>query len=197
MSSFLYDITEHKRMEETIKRFAFYDPLTELPNRLLFNDRAEHALSSAGRYGRKVAVMVMDIDDFKQVNDTYGHDAGDEVLQDISLRFSSSIRRVDTVSRLGGDEFVVLLPEIPDESTPENIARRIIEAMSHPFKIQGKDIRLSVSIGYAIYPGDATDLNLLVKSADRAMYHSKRNGFNNYERYTPDMNGRASNGPTA
>lgn len=182
-----HDITERKRMEDTIKHFAFYDPLTGLPNRLLFNDRAEHALSSASRYGRKVAVMVMDIDHFKLVNDTYGHSAGDQVLQDMALRFTSSVRKVDTVSRLGGDEFVVLLPEIPDENMPATIAQRIIDAMSLPFVIQEKDITLSVSIGISLYPEDADDLNLLVKYADRAMYHAKRNGCNNYQRYTAAM----------
>jgi diguanylate cyclase (GGDEF)-like protein/PAS domain S-box-containing protein len=182
-----YDITERKRMEDTVKQIAYYDALTGLPNRLLLGDRAEQALSSSMRYSRKTAIMVIDIDRFKQVNDTYGHPAGDQVLQDISLRFSSSVRKVDTVSRLGGDEFIVLLPEISSGDTLEIIAGRIIQAVSVPFSISGKEIVLSVSIGIAVFSQEISGLNELIKNADMAMYAVKQQGRNGYRIYNADM----------
>ena len=178
-----YDITERKHMEDTVKQIAYYDPLTGLPNRLLFSDRAEQALSSSIRYGRNMAVMIIDVDNFKQVNDTYGHGAGDQVLQDISIRFSSSVRKVDTVSRLGGDEFIVLLPEIAGGETAEIIARRIMKAVSIPFNVPEKEIVVSVSIGIAIFSQEVSGLNELIKDADMAMYAVKQQGRNGYRIY--------------
>ena len=190
-----YDITERKHMEDTVKQIAYYDPLTGLPNRLLFSDRADQALSSASRYGRKTAIMVIDIDNFKQVNDTYGHPTGDQVLQEISLRFSSSVRKVDTVSRLGGDEFTVLLPEISSGETLEIIAGRIMQAVSVPFNISGKEIVLSVSIGIAVFSQKVSGLNELIKNADMAMYAVKQRGRNGYRIYNANVNAqRDSNG---
>jgi diguanylate cyclase (GGDEF)-like protein/PAS domain S-box-containing protein len=185
-----YDITERKHVEEAIRQMAFYDQLTGLPNRTLFADRAGMALSVAGRYKRMLAVMVIDVDRFKRVNDTYGHAAGDQVLQDISLRFSTSVRKVDTVSRLGGDEFLVLLPEISGEETLDTVSRRIMEAVFKPFQVSGNEIKLTVSIGMAIYPGDGFDLDLLIKNADIAMYQVKQAGRSGYRRYTLDMAGQ-------
>lgn len=170
-------------MEDTVKQIAYYDPLTGLPNRLLFSDRAEQALSSSIRYGRNMAVMIIDVDNFKQVNDTYGHGAGDQVLQDISIRFSSSVRKVDTVSRLGGDEFIVLLPEIAGGETAEIIARRIMKAVSIPFNVPEKEIVVSVSIGIAIFSQEVSGLNELIKDADMAMYAVKQQGRNGYRIY--------------
>jgi diguanylate cyclase (GGDEF)-like protein len=190
-----YDITERKHMEDTVKQIAYYDPLTGLPNRLLLSDRAEQALSSSVRYGRKTAVMVIDIDNFKHVNDTYGHPTGDQVLQDISVRFSSSVRKVDTVSRLGGDEFIVLLPEISSNETLEIIAGRIMQSVSVPFSISGQEVALSVSIGIAVFSQELSGLNELIKNADMAMYAVKQQGRNGYRIYNtstdtqPDDNG--------
>jgi diguanylate cyclase (GGDEF)-like protein len=179
-------------VEETVKQMAYFDPLTGLPNRLLLSDRAEQALSGASRYGRKTAIMIIDIDYFKKVNDTYGHSAGDQILQDMASRFSNSVRKVDTVSRLGGDEFIVLLPEILGDDTPEMIAQRITGAVSVPFNISGKEITLSTSIGIAVFPDDAPELNQLIKCADTAMYHVKQSGRNGCIRYRADMDPHAA-----
>lgn len=187
-----YDITERKHAEDLIKQYAYYDQLTGLPNRLLFSDRADQALWRAERYIRKTAVMVIDIDDFKVVNDTYGHSAGDQVLQDISLRLSGAVRRVDTVARLGGDEFLVLLPELTEEDTTGRIARRIIQSLSFPFSVSGKGVSLSASIGIAVFPDDASSVDQLVKYADLAMYSIKQAGRNGYRRYSTDLNNQHS-----
>ncbi|MBN1375627.1 MAG: diguanylate cyclase [Dehalococcoidia bacterium] len=192
-----YDITERKRAKDLIKRYAYYDQLTGLPNRLLFSDRAEQALSRAQRYNRKIAIMIIDIDDFKKVNDTYGHSAGDQVLQDISLRFSSAVRRVDAVSRLGGDEFLVLLPELMEEDTTSHIAQRIVQALSLPCNISGKDVNLSSSIGLAVFPDYASSVDQLVKYADWAMYTAKQAGRNGYRRYSADMNSQYTKNTSA
>jgi diguanylate cyclase (GGDEF)-like protein/PAS domain S-box-containing protein len=183
----LYDITERKKNEEAIKQIAYYDSLTGLPNRSLFSDRAEMALAEAGRYKRKLAVMIVDIDKFKAVNDTYGHDAGDQVLQDIAARLTHAVRKVDTVSRLGGDEFLVLLPEIANEEIVDRIAHRIIREAVTPFNFNATDIHLTISIGISLYPEDSEDLNTLVKYADTAMYYVKQTGRNGYARYSEKM----------
>jgi diguanylate cyclase (GGDEF)-like protein/PAS domain S-box-containing protein len=188
----VYDITQRKHEEETIKYIAYYDQLTALPNRALFTDRAELALSSAGRHKRMLAIMVLDIDMFKKVNDTYGHAAGDQVLQEISIRFSNSVRKVDTVARLGGDEFIMLLPEISGEQTVDTVIQRIMEALREPFNIDEKELRLTVSIGAAIYPGDGFNFDTLMRNADTAMYQVKRSGRNGYQRYSVDMAGEVS-----
>lgn len=182
-----YDITQLKHDEDTIKYIAYYDQLTGLPNRALFTDRADLALSVAARHKRMLAIMVLDIDMFKQVNDTYGHAAGDHVLQEISIRFSNSVRKVDTVSRLGGDEFTILLPEIAGEQTVDTVVQRIMEAVNAPVKIGETEIKLTVSIGAAIYPGDGFKLDGLLRNADAAMYRVKRSGRNGYSRYSIDM----------
>ncbi len=188
----LYDITERKKNEEAIKQIAYYDSLTGLPNRSLFSDRAEMALAEAGRYKRKMAIMIVDLDKFKIVNDTYGHDAGDQVLQDIAARLTHAVRRVDTVSRLGGDEFLVLLPEIANEEIVDRIAHRIIRASATPFNFTSNEIPLTISIGISLYPEDTDDLNSLVKYADVAMYYVKQSGRNGYARYSDKMkNGRS------
>lgn len=140
--------------------------------------------------------MVVDLDRFKAVNDTFGHDAGDQVLQDIAARLTHSVRKVDTVSRLGGDEFLVLLPEIANEEIVDRIAHRIIRATAVPFNFNANDINLSISIGISLYPEDSEDFNSLVKYADIAMYYVKQTGRNGYARYSQQMkNGRAANPP--
>jgi diguanylate cyclase len=149
----------------------------------------------AGRYKRMLAVMVIDIDRFKHVNDTYGHAAGDQVLQEISVRLSNSVRKIDTVSRLGGDEFLVLLPEVTGEVGLDAIAQRIMESVLKPFTVSGKEIKLTVSIGLAMYPGDGFDLDVLIKNADLAMYQVKQTGRNGYRRYTVDMIGERPTSP--
>jgi diguanylate cyclase (GGDEF)-like protein/PAS domain S-box-containing protein len=190
-----YDITERKQIEEEIRKIAYHDQLTGLPNRTLFADRAALALSMAGRYKRMLSIMVIDIDRFKRVNDTYGHAAGDQVLQEISVRLSNSVRKIDTVSRLGGDEFLVLLPEVTGEVGLDAIAQRIMESVLKPFTVSGKELKLTVSIGLAMYPGDGFDLDVLIKNADLAMYQIKQTGRNGYRRYTVDMIGERPTNP--
>ncbi len=184
-----YDITERKHVEEAIKQIAYYDPLTGLPNRSLFSDRAEIALGEATRYNRRLAVMIMDLDRFKEVNDKYGHGAGDQLLQDLAVRLTTVVRKVDTVCRLGGDEFMVLLPEISGEDIVDGVALRILNATAAPFMLgtSGDYITITISIGLAIYPEDGEELSQLIKSADAAMYSVKQRGHNGFARYSPGM----------
>ncbi len=162
---------------EASRNAAFHDLLTGLPNRALFNDRLEHGLAQAKRHGRNLAVMFIDLDGFKKINDTYGHDAGDDVLKTIAIRLTASTREDDTVSRHGGDEFLYLLTEIGDEADVRAIAEKIIESIELPFHITVDgakiDATISASIGIAIFPKDASTAHDLIKSADKAMYQAK------------------------
>lgn len=182
-----HDVTERKLMEEAVKQIAYYDPLTGLPNRSLFNDRTEIAFEEARRFNRKLGILIIDLDKFKDINDSFGHDAGDHVLQNIAIRISNAVRKIDTVSRFGGDEFIVLLPEISDEETAETVAHRITETTARSFISGGHDFNVTISTGIAIYPDDAENINDLIKLADTAMYHVKQNGRNGYTHYRPDM----------
>ncbi len=174
------DITSRKTAEEQIYYLAHHDSLTNLPNRILFNDRISRALSFASRYGQQFAVLFVDLDFFKEVNDTHGHDAGDLVLQQIALRVSQSLRESDTVARIGGDEFLVLLPGISGTEEACTVADKILSAVARPLEVDGSEIAISSSIGIAIYPIHGTDNHSLIKAADEAMYHAKRTGKNRY-----------------
>jgi diguanylate cyclase (GGDEF)-like protein len=158
---------------------ALHDPLTGLPNRPLFDDRLKHGLAQAKRHGRALAVMFLDLDDFKNINDSYGHELGDSVLQTIAGRLKENIRGDDTISRYGGDEFLCLLMEAPNEQDIKLIAEKIIKAIQAPcdVKVRGLSISLSInlSIGISIFPRDGTTADMLIKSADEAMYRAKRN----------------------
>lgn len=182
-----HDFTERKLMEEAVKQIAYFDPLTGLPNRNLFSDRAELALEEARRFNRKMGLLIIDVDKFKDINDTYGHDIGDTVLQDTAIRLSGAVRKIDTVSRLGGDEFIVLLPEISGDDTIRAVAGRIMDVMRRNFNCKGQDRPVTVSIGAAIYPDDADDLVSLIKRADMAMYSVKQSGRNGFARYKASM----------
>jgi len=171
------DITERKQREEKITFQAFHDALTGLPNRLLFKDRLEQALALAKRYKvRTPAVMFLDLDKFKQVNDTLGHDIGDLLLKEVANRLKKCVRSVDTVARLAGDEFTVLLPEITEEADARAVAEKILAAMREPIPLGVEDRVVSTSIGIALYPKDGRDPDALMKSADAAMYHVKSTG---------------------
>jgi diguanylate cyclase (GGDEF)-like protein len=167
-----------KEQEEAARHAAFHDPLTGLPNRVLFNDRLEHGLAQARRHGWKIAVMFVDLDDFKSINDAYGHDVGDIVLQTIARRLRENTREDDTVCRHGGDEFLYLLMEIRDERDAIKIAEKIIEVIQEPCDIRVRDLAISpsigASIGIALYPTNATTADALIKNADKAMYRAKR-----------------------
>jgi diguanylate cyclase (GGDEF)-like protein/PAS domain S-box-containing protein len=172
------DITEHKLTEERIQRVAHHDSLTGLPNRLLFNDRLNQVISLAKRDSRQFALLYLDLDKFKPVNDALGHTAGDELLQGIATRIRQQVRESDTVARVGGDEFTVILPDIARREEAETVAKKIIAAFATPFQLgsQKQSVDIGTSIGIALYPADARDADALVKAADAAMYSAKQAG---------------------
>ncbi len=183
------DVTERKLAEETINFQAYHDLLTKLPNRALLRDRLSLAISQAKRNGEKLAVMFLDLDRFKNINDSLGHMIGDELLQHVSTRLKDCIREGDTLARFGGDEFTLLLPKITDErNDPAMLAEKITDALKQPFLIDGHELYVSTSIGIAVYPQDGTQIEHLIKHADIAMYHVKGQGKNGYQFYSDEMN---------
>jgi len=175
------EITERKRAEETIKHLAYHDALTGLPNRRLFNDRLNLALAHTQRSQQKLAVMLFDLDHFKEVNDTLGHGVGDQLLQVVSERLTNLLRKGDTVARMGGDEFMLLLPEIAQMEDVAKVAQKILEALREPFGFDGYELHITTSIGIALYPDDGEDGDTLMKNADIAMYRAKDQGRDNYQ----------------
>ncbi|MDE1943040.1 MAG: diguanylate cyclase [Betaproteobacteria bacterium] len=175
------DITARKRSQEAIHRLAYYDTLTNLPNRRLFMDRFSHALTQASRYHRALAVMFLDLDHFKEINDSLGHDVGDELLKAVAARLSTCVRSGDTVARQGGDEFVILLAEIRAVDDAIQVAEKLLSILQGPVQISGHTLQVSGSIGIAIYPEHGmADIQDLMKKADLAMYAAKRDGRNRY-----------------
>ncbi len=172
------DITERKQAEERIRRLAHYDSLTGLPNRALFHDRLSQAISLARRDHHPLALLYVDLDGFKTVNDTLGHDAGDELLKHTTGRIQRLMRKSDTVARIGGDEFTVILPRIADIEDAEIVAGKIVEALSASFHLgdRRQEVRIGASIGIAIFPDNAQDMSALIKAADIAMYSAKQSG---------------------
>lgn len=185
------DITEHIRKEEHIKHLAYFDALTGLPNKFLFGDRLNLAITHAQHHKHMLAVMVLDVDRFKRINDTLGHAVGDMVIQTVADRLSRCIGEGDTLSRLGGDEFMFILEEIEDVQNVTKIIHRLFDALTCPLSIHGHELHITGSIGVSMYPGDGQDLDTLVKNADTAMYRAKELGRNNYQLYTPAMNDKA------
>ncbi|MCF6156034.1 MAG: EAL domain-containing protein [Candidatus Brocadia sp.] len=181
------EIEERKRVEEKIKHMAFHDTLTSLPNRLLFNDRLTLSLAHVHRTNEKLAVMFLDLDRFKSINDTLGHSVGDLLLHEIANRLRRCIREEDTVARFAGDEFTLLLLGINESEDVSNIARKILDTIQQPLMIREHELYISTSIGIAIYPNDGADAETLLKNADTAMYHAKEQGRNNYQFYTEAM----------
>ena len=170
---------------------AHHDVLTNLPNRMLLHDRLNQAIEVARRQNRQLAVMFLDLDGFKHINDSLGHAVGDELLRSVAQRLIATVRHSDTVSRQGGDEFVLLLPLIEHAEDAARSGQKILEALALPHPVDGQDLHISVSIGISIYPTDGQDAETLLKSADTAMYHAKENGRNNYKFFKQDMNARA------
>ncbi|WP_229427253.1 sensor domain-containing protein [Massilia atriviolacea] len=182
------DITERKRAEEQTRHLAEHDFLTDLPNRVLFLDRLHQALVSARRQHSKVAVMFLDLDRFKGINDSFGHHVGDAVLKEVATRLTGCVRGVDTVSRQGGDEFVVILADIGGVDQAAHVASSVMHAVAQPVRSNGHTISLSVSIGIALCPDDGLDVDTLLRHADVAMYHAKQNGRNAFSFFNADMN---------
>ncbi|HTH17176.1 MAG TPA: EAL domain-containing protein [Magnetospirillum sp.] len=175
------DITERKRHEEKVTRLAYFDALTGLPNRRLLMDRVQMAVSNGHRHGHQVAVMFLDLDLFKRINDTLGHDAGDAVLEETARRLQSCVREGDTVARLGGDEFVILLPELDDAADVGQLAERIIAEVRKPIELKGREMFVTTSVGIGVYPVDSGEIDGLLKAADRAMYEAKQVGRNSFK----------------
>ena len=182
------DITKRKEDEERILYQANYDTLTKLPNRSLFLDRLNRALATAARARSKVGLMFIDLDGFKLVNDTLGHDIGDLLLRETSERLGHCVRVSDTVARLGGDEFTVLMPNLDDPSHAPVVAQRILDSLTKAFHLNGHESFVSASIGITVFPEDATDANELLKNADSAMYRAKELGKGNYQFFTEELN---------
>ena len=182
------NITKRKQDEENIRRQANYDSLTGLPNRELFLDRLAQSLFNMSRAGQKLALMFLDLDGFKLVNDTLGHNVGDLLLRETSRRLRGCIRDTDTVARLGGDEFTVIMPGVIDPQKVLVVAQRVLDSLSEAFVLEGHETFVSCSIGITIYPDDAADSHELLKNADSAMYRAKDQGKANYQFYTSDLN---------
>lgn len=187
-AAIIRDITERKQDEERILRQATFDGLTGLPNRALFLDRLGQSLKAVSRAEKKLGLMFIDLDGFKLVNDTHGHDMGDGLLREAATRISQSVRDGDTVARLGGDEFTVIMPNLSDAKDATVVAQRILDALASPFDLDGAESFVSGSIGITVFPDDAETANDLLKNADAAMYRAKDMGKANYQFYTADLN---------
>lgn len=184
------DITERKNSRQQLDFLAHHDSLTGLPNRALLNDRLNMAVTVAQRQQELLGVLFIDLDRFKNVNDSFGHVAGDKLLKEAAVRLSSVVRLGDTVSRLGGDEFVVLFPNIKDANNLADLAIKLCNQLRDPYLIDGISVHLTPSVGIAMYPNDGDNANALIKNADAAMYLAKEKGRNNYQFYTPALNSR-------
>ncbi|HET7833527.1 MAG TPA: GGDEF domain-containing protein, partial [Gallionella sp.] len=182
-----YDISDRKAMEEQVKRLAHFDPLTNLPNRTLFYDRLQQALAIAKRDQTRLALMFTDLDKFKPINDTLGHDVGDLLLREVAQRIQGCLRESDTVGRIGGDEFVVVLPTINSEDDAFQVGEMIRHLLNQPFELAGHTMNISSSTGIAVYPQHGADEKELIRNADAAMYYAKSVGRNNVQIYRPEM----------
>lgn len=182
----MHDITERKLAQEYIGKLAHFDQLTGLPNRTLLNDRFRFALSLAQRSGESLAVMFVDLDNFKDINDTLGHNVGDRVLMELATRLKEAVREEDTISRQGGDEYILILPAM-DADAAGLVAAKLIDVVAQPCYIEQHELTVTASIGIAVYPHDGTNLETLSKNADIAMYRAKREGRHSFLFYTPEM----------
>ena len=183
------DITRAKDNEQQLLRLAHFDQLTQLPNRTLFLDRLHHAMAMARREHKQIAVLFLDLDGFKAVNDSLGHSAGDELLRQVAGRLTETLRETDTVSRFGGDEFTVVLPDVTGNEGVEITAAKLIDAIARPYLINGHSAHITTSLGISLYPTMADTSEKLITQADMAMYHAKNHGKNHYEFFKPDFEG--------
>jgi diguanylate cyclase (GGDEF)-like protein/PAS domain S-box-containing protein len=182
------DVTDRKVIQQRIQHLAYHDNLTGLPNRSLLQDRLAHSIARAERSNRKVAVLFIDLDNFKNINDTLGHDVGDELLRQVSRKLSECVRLEDTIARQGGDEFIVLLDSLEDGRGASIVAQKILNSLRQPFVLSGTEQHVSGSVGIALYPEDGRDAQTLMKNADTAMFHGKGLGKNTYQYFTAQMN---------
>jgi diguanylate cyclase (GGDEF)-like protein/PAS domain S-box-containing protein len=182
------DVTIRKSYEEQLLHQANYDSLTGLPNRLLVLDRLTLALAYAKRHELSVAVLFIDLDNFKRVNDTLGHEVGDKLLVEVAQRFSRVMRDGDTVARLGGDEFLVVVPDVAGQKEAEKVSEKVIDTLSGPIEQEGREVYIGASIGVSLYPDDGRDSAILLRNADAAMYMAKESGRNTFRFFTPSMN---------
>lgn len=195
MSGTMQDITERKQAEKKIRHLAYHDTLTGLPNRILFNERVERALSRAKRLGVKFALLFMDLDRFKLINDTLGHNVGDVFLKKVAERLQKLIRDTDylaldssLIARFGGDEFTILLEGVAAQQDASKVAQRFLEDINTPITLDDHALQITTSIGISIFPDDGTDAVTLIKNADSAMYFAKMMGKNNFQFYAPELN---------
>ena len=185
------DITEHKQAEARIRYMALHDALTGLPNRVLLQDRLAQAIALASRNQKRVAVIMLDLDRFKNINDSLGHYVGDRLLEAVSIRLKGCLRKSDVVARFGGDEFLFCLPLVADNQDIERVAQKLLVAMAEPFQIEGHELQISASIGICQYPTDGENPEVLLQSADAAMYEAKTKGRGVYCFFTPELNADA------
>jgi diguanylate cyclase (GGDEF)-like protein len=181
------EINERRALEKQLTHLAFHDALTNLPNRTLFTDRLQRAIAEAERKDESVVVMFIDLDDFKKVNDSFGHHVGDKVIQGAALRLKKCLRDIDSIARLGGDEFTLLVPHMGSHEDIEIIARRLIESLDDPIVVEGTEFRMSISIGISVFPNDANNEDSLLRNADTAMYFAKHTRGPSYKFYVQDM----------
>ncbi|OWW21699.1 hypothetical protein AYR66_21615 [Noviherbaspirillum denitrificans] len=186
----MVDVTARREAQEQLEHQATHDPLTGLPNRNLLTDRLMQAISYAQRYQRMIAVAFLDLDKFKHVNDTLGHDAGDQLLKIVAERLSDCVRDSDTVARLGGDEFVLVLYDQANEDITYHATQRVLSSIAEPMVIAGREITVTCSIGFAVYPQDGADAETLIRNADTAMYRAKELGRDNFQFYTEELHAR-------
>ena len=186
------DISDRKYAEQRIRHTASHDALTGLPNRTLLRDRIQQALAHNQRRKQQAAVLFIDLDKFKIINDTLGHDVGDSLLKETSARLLAEVRNEDTVARHGGDEFIILLSTISHPGNAGFIAQNLLDSLMRPFFINGKELHISASIGITICPDDGNDMEFLLKNSDIAMYHAKETGRNNYQYFSAKMNEQAA-----
>lgn len=182
-----HDVSAARARALQVSHLAAHDGLTDLPNRMLLHERLSQALASAERHRYLLAVAFLDLDGFKQINDTLGHGVGDRLLQAVALRLVESVRHSDTVSRQGGDEFVLLLSRVEQHEDAAATARKIVAGVAVPFDVDGHRIHVTASVGVSIYPQDGTDGEMLIRNADRAMYRAKKRGHNGFQFYRPEM----------
>jgi diguanylate cyclase (GGDEF)-like protein/PAS domain S-box-containing protein len=187
----MLDITERKRTEAQAAERAFVDPLTRLPNRVRFLERLETELAQSRRYGRRLAVVHIDVDGFKFVNDNWGHGVGDRLLQSLALRLTRGVREVDTIARIGGDEFLILVPDFKQSGDMSRLAQKLVTLMSRPVELDDRTLQVTASVGVATFPDDGQNADELLRNADTAMYRAKDSGGNSFELCTPELTAAA------